>query len=326
MRFEQAWNELKSSVPKIDALFAQKCVTRAWEEIQDSRLWSFLCGETVISIPEALSAGTVTAIQGNPTIVLDVDAALQLAGLTTNQIVERTIRVGTNLYNIVAYDGVSALTVEYGYNGSTASGLSYMIYQPYILAPVDFLSWRSVIDPYSPMPIFDLTTTKEELDALDPQRGCLGQPYKLVQYRYEANLAGSNPPILDRWRYELWPHPVAFRQYPALYQKQGLSWTTGTRQPSIIGDSLIIARAKYIAYEWAEANKGRHPELKGTNWLNLRAAAQKEYEADLAQTCRQDEEIFIQNFPRSYISVAGQALGDTYWQNHAPFYGGYGWW
>lgn len=324
MLYEFAWNELKSSVPKVDALFAQKLVDRAWTEIQDSRRWSFLCGELFITAPDAISVGTVSATKGGTTIVLDGTAATALTAAiaSTNELVQRTIRIGANLYNIVAPFASPNLIVEYGYNGPTASGLSYMIYQPYFLAPADFLTWVSVIDPYSPMPSFNTTTTKEELDAIDPQRGCLGQPYKIAQYRYEANLAGSNPPLLDRYRFELWPHPIAFRQYTALYQRQFVAFSAGLRQPHVIPDSMLMARVRYYAYEWAMANKGKHPELKGTDWMALRTAVDNEYQKKLAQACRQDEEIFLQNFPRSYIAMAGQQLGETYWQNHAPFFGG----
>ncbi len=303
----------------MDALYAQKTVQRAWRDIRDSRRWSFLCSETVISVPNQINSGTVTVTQGDTNVVLDgnAQAALAAAALTTNQLVERTFRAGTNLYNIVAYAAPN-LTIAYPFNGPSAGGVSYFIYQPYILAPADFLSWVSVIDPYAPMPIFNITSTKEELDAIDPQRGCLGQPYKLSTYRYEANLAGSNPSILDRYRFELWPHGVAYRQYPAIYQKKGVDLITGESQPSIIPDELLMSRSRYFAYEWCESNKGKHPELKGTNWLNLRLDANKQYNVMLAQASRQDEEIFLQNYPRSYVSQAGYILGDQYYFNHAP--------
>jgi len=254
------------------------------------------------------------------------DAALTAVGFTTNQLVQLSIRIGTNIYNIIADGGPGFLTIEYPYNGPTASGLAYIIYQPYILAPADFLSWVSVIDPYSPTPTFNVTTTKEELDSWDPQRGAMGQPYRLAQYRYEANLAGSSPAILDRYRFELWPGPTVYRQYLALYQKKGIDLVAGQSQPSIIPDELIMSRARYFGYEWCESNKGKHPELKGTNWMNLRNETNKEYQVMLAQASRQDEEIFLQNYPRSYMSVAGWGgWGDTVaGQQHAPFYGG-GW-
>lgn len=324
MRFEQAWNELKSSIPKVDSLFAQKLVQRAWRDIRDSRRWSFLCAETSINTPDQISAGTVTVTQDSTTVVLDAAAQAALVGLTTNQLVQRTFRAGTHLYNIVGYTAPN-LTIQYPYNGPTVAGSVYFIYQPYVLAPADFLSWVSVIDPYAPLPVFSLTTTKEELDAMDPQRGCLGQPFRLSTYRYEENLPGSNPPILDRYRFELWPGPIVYRQYLAIYQKRGVDLVAGQSQPSIIPDELLMVRARYRGYEWCESNKGKHPELKGTNWINLRLDTDKQYNVMLAQASRQDEEIFIQNYPRSYVSVAGwSGYGDTVaGQAHAPYFGGY---
>ena len=326
MRFEQAWNELKSSVPKVDSLFAQKLVQRAWRDIRDSRRWSFLCAETAITVPDQINAGTATVTQGSQTVVLDAAAQAALVGLTTNQLVERTFRAGTHLYNIIAYLAPN-LTIAYPYNGPTVAGITYFIYQPYIMAPADFLSWVSVIDPFSPMPVFNTTSTKEELDAIDPQRGALGQSYRLASYRYEETLPGSNPPILDRWRFEMWPHPIVYRQYPAIYQRKGIDLVTGQSQPSIIPDELLMSRTRYLAYEWCESNKGKHPELKGTNWMNLRIDVNKQYQTMLAQASRQDEEIFIQNYPRSYMATSGWwGWGDTVaGQSHAPFYGG-GYW
>lgn len=326
MVFEQLWNELKSSVPKIDSLFAQKLVNRGWRDIRDSRRWSFLCSETVLTSPDQISDGTASVTQGSQTVVLDAGAQAALVGFTNNQLIERTFRAGpsSHLYNIIGYVAPN-LTLAYGYSGPTAAGITYFIYQPYYLAPSDFLSWTSVIDPFAPMPTFNLTTSKEELDSIDPQRGCLGQPHVLASYKYETLVTGSNPPITDRHRYEMWPHPITFRQYPALYQKKGIDLVAGQSQPSIIPDALIMARVKYRAYEWAMANKGKHPELKGVDWMTLRVASEKEYERELAKASRQDEEIFQQNFLRSYMqTTVGTGLGGTFWQNHAPIWGGGG--
>ena len=273
-----------------------------------------------------INAGTANVTQGSPIVVLDAAAQFALVGLTTNEIVQRTFRAGAgNLYNIIAY-AAPDLTVAYGYNGPTAANVVYSIYQLYYLAPADFLSWTSVINPFAPTPSFKLTVTKEELDARDPQRGWMGQPNVLAQYRYENPLPGSNPPILDRYRYEMWPAPVVFQQYPAMYQKKGLDLVNGQRQPVAIPDALVMARARFYAYVWALANKGKHVELKGTDWMQLRVSADKEYQEQLAKAQRQDEETFDQNMLRSYMetTVRRWGYGGPNDLGHAPIWGG-GW-
>src|SRR3989304_2683729 len=199
MRYESAWNELLSSVPKLDALNAQKLVNRAWSNIQHMRRWTFLKRETAIIAPDAISTGSVTVTQNSITVAADAAAAIAITAVGAD-ITTRQFRVGLGpIYNISAFVSPN-LTLDRVYGETTAAGSVYSIFRNYITAPADFLRWESVIDPifaYS----FSLDWTKEEIDRVDPQRGAVNFPFRLAAYRYIP----ATPTIAEQYKFEMGP-------------------------------------------------------------------------------------------------------------------------
>jgi hypothetical protein len=318
MTYQQAWNELMSYVPKLSPPIAQKLVQRAWRDIRDSRLWSFLVGETVIAVPVQISTGTVTTTNGLATVLGDSTATTAWSAISNAELVTRQFRSGAGpIYNIIDYT-FPLLTLDREYSETSVTGAAYSIYKCYYPPPADFSRWTSVVDPINGYQ-FGLDRTKAQLDHTDPLRGAIGQPLVIASYKYDTD----DP---AQWLYELYPHPVVQQSYPALYQKKGVDFSSPTSTfNAMIPDSVVEARSRWRAYEWAMANSAAHPELRGVNWAQLRGMVDEEYQKDLARAQLKDEDIFSQNFIEMYTHSRWSriAYDGSYAYNHAPLIGWY---
>jgi hypothetical protein len=317
VNFQQAWNELMSFVPKLSPPFAQKCVQRAWHDIRESRMWSFLVSETVIAVPAQISTGTVTVTNGSDVVLGDATADAAWSAVLSSEFITRQFRSGAGpIYNIVSYTSPN-ITLDRAFAETTVAGAVYSIYKCYYPPPDDFLRWTSVVDPINGYQ-FGLDKTKAHLDLVDPLRGAIGEPLVIASYKFDESESPNGR------LYELYPHPIVQISYPALYQKAGTAFTSNTAAlPEGISDELLMSRARYFAYEWAMANGAAHDELRGVNWLALRQSVLEDYRKDLFNAQKQDEEIFQQNWVEPYTHNRWNriAYDGTWAYNHAPFLG-----
>lgn len=307
MPFIDYYSDLMGFVPKLSVELAKKLVNRARADIYGSRLWSFLIVESQLTAPALVNAGSATFTQYSTTVIGDAVASAAWTGLFQPVITLRQIRAGGGpIYSITAADftdpAAVVLTIDRPYQESTAL-TQYSIYRCYYTpldanqAPTaDFLKWVSIFDPINGYAL-KLNYTQSWLNRVDPLRGDVGQPYRVVSYKTINDTNGD--PI---HYYELWPHPTFQIGYRAFYQRGGLDFRlTSDALPSELPTELLEVRARYRAYEWAEANKGTHPELQKTNWMAMRQALmnprdQASYPALLAQAKKEDEERFQVNF------------------------------
>lgn len=292
MNYNDFANELVGYVNKLPFLLAQRHVNRAWREIRDSRLWTFLLSESLIIIPAAVSAGTVNLVQFATTVTLDAAAQAAVAGLANPIITLRQFRVTGGagvIYNITGYDpGTGIMTLDKQVTDATNAAQGYQIYQCYFPAPSsDFLRWVSIYNPYQGYWL-KLHYTRREFDMRDPQRASFGSPYYCSAYKFDAN----NVPM-----FELWPHQTAQMTLQTILQRRGTDFATPTEAPpAVISDELLSAKSRVKAYEWAIANTGTFPELRGIDWRFLMAQAMGEYKAELNRIKKADEETFLQNY------------------------------
>lgn len=317
MAFIDYTNELTGWIPKFSIELARNVVNRAWRDIQESRPWSFLCYEDILQAPKLVNAGTVTLAQYSAIVTPDATAKAAWAALANPLISQRQFRLASGpIYNIVGYNPVSgAITLDRQYQEAGGAGKQYIMYRCYYPAPVkDFLRWVTVLDPTNGYWL-KLHWTKKELDRLDPQRGNIGQPTRIASYK------GDNNPASATYQYplyELWAHPNTQVSYTCLYQRRGLQFVNpGDSLPPAIQDDVLLWRAKMEAYEWAEANKGRFPELRGSDWRFLHDTAASHFKEELFKAQKQDEETFLQQFlcPPDSDAFLGP-VDSAYMQSH----------
>jgi len=321
MPLDQFAQELIGLYPGLSLLPARILVNRAWQDIRDEGLWSWLTAEDAVVAPAAVTAGTVTTTLGSPLVVGDVNATAAWTPLALANPplafptlgVGRQFRVGAGqpIYNIIAYNGTNTITLDRNYTeaANVGAGQTYQIYKVYYAVPqfngvTDFLRYFSITNvnyAYSIVGKF-LSFNREQLDRMDPQRGSFGDAYILGSYKVDPTT--FNPV------HELWPGPTDGSTYMRIYQRRGQPMTPAGVTPVVdipptLSPSLLMSRAEYQTSLWAMKNVNRYPDLKGVNWFQVRKDALAQYTVELVKQRRQDMEIF----KNTWILPKGQYLG-----------------
>ena len=300
MPFADYWSEVVGTIPKIDPLFAQKIVNRAWDSLKDERLWSFLRGVGILQAPQIIATGTVSVTQFSAIVTLNATANAALNNLTNPLIGQRQIRVGLGggpVYNILSYsNNLAQITLDRPYQEATQTGSPYQVYRCYFSPAdqtgtytTDFRMWTVLLNPIDGYAIVgeNLRLTRQEIDARDPTRGAQDLAYTMAAYSVDAN----GMPI-----HEMWPHPTSQRTYVGLYRKRGQLLSNSVDLPASFPRRALVERSLQLGCDWAIANAGRFAELKGVNWALLKAESKREAEKFLQQARLADDDLMTENF------------------------------
>ena len=170
--------------PKADVNLARVWVRNAFRELAERRPWSWLIRRGQFLIPTAYTTGTVSVTRDSNTV--------NGSGVVwTSAMVGRQFRVGNGpLYTIKDLLSSTCLLLTDNYGGSTESGVTYSIYQAYVTAPNDFLTFVTVTYPSKRWKL--LTNIQQaELDRSDPDRENAGDPYLLASRDYTVTRTGT---------------------------------------------------------------------------------------------------------------------------------------
>lgn len=300
--FQSYSSELLAEIPELGMLLAQRFVNRAWRDIRESKLWSWLLTEGVFTAPNLINAGTVTVTQYSNTVTLDATANAALNNLTNPLVTSRQFRgPGSNggVYSIAAYDnGASIITLDRIYQEQSMSGGSYQVYQCYYRPAdangnfiSDFLEIQAMKNPDLGYNIDRkaLRFSQAQINALDPYRADQGYAFFVSPYKFDT---ANNVMI-----YELWPHPVYQSGYVWTGRRRGTDFSLPT--DAVPGTFLyhpLVERAKWYACMWAAKNQGRFQQLQGVDWLQTAQEGNIEYQRMLLDAKRQDDEMTADNY------------------------------
>jgi len=329
------YSELRGQVPKLPISFAPTLINRAWREIRERNLWSFNLFESSWISPPPLTTGTVACTQGlatmtfDPVVAVPAIAAWQAANPYV-LITQTQIRTGTaggvgGIYNLIAYNpvlGVATLDRIYADPSSTAA--SFTLFQNYYPAPYkDHRYWLSVRNPTMFLDL-ELDMTRAWVDERDPQRTWYQFPTHVIPWGLDNRGAGTpnQSATYGFPLFELWGVPIS----PFVYQCYGLRSGTDLVAPTDtlpfqVGEDCVIARAKYYAYEWAEANKGMSPRSTGPDFRFLMGETMDDYRKLLTMYRLRDKDYIDNWFSCKGPSLASRAYG--YYSTIAGFAGPY---
>lgn len=295
--------ETKSWFPGIEPLALPPFVRRAFLDIRDARKWSFLMVQGQMFVPGQITAGTVTTTQFNNQIIFDATAApalnaVALAAPPQPVLTQRQFRLtGGPIYNIVAWAmdtpsaGLGTATLDRPFAESSVSGLSYMVYLPYVPTPrADFVKFLSIADPINDYRIRrrNLYRSTAEIDRRDPNRQAFSIPIWSASHDYATLPSGIVVP-----RYEWWPHGVQEINYNVAYQVRG-TYADTDPLPLQVSDATIIARARYYCYQFQITQPNVPKEMIGALSQAGRTVS-AEYADLLQKDKRQDDEIAEQD-------------------------------
>ena len=315
--YTRLWNHVAGWVPAVGPTQSQEFVKRAWEVILESKdVWSFLTKETFLTVPDAVTAGTVSVVQDSTAVTADATAktALDLVGQTALKLRQFVAGQGP-FYDISAYDnGTGVITLDRNYYEETNASAAYAVTAAYFTVPADFRNWITVVDKVEDFQL-DIAATREELDERDPQRSITDSPRSLVSLDYALNT------VTDTFlpRYEFYPFPQVRRQYPSLYMQKPSTLSDKQPLPGVIPERLVQIGALMLAAEWGEANRERKESLAGADWRYLRDKWGSDYDALLATAKRNDRNIYSSSFATNYLNPPLYGRGARYLQSHAPY-------
>ncbi len=320
MSYQQMVFRLVGEIPGLPFPLAQTYINQALEDIYDRIQWSFQLAESGWLTPGLQfasgnqSAGTITTVAYSDQVVGDATAsAAWLAYLTAGTlplITQFQIRSPYySLYSIVAYDGISTLTLDRPWMEPAGVGQAYMTYEAYFAAPVsDFKRFFTIRDTRDNAPIDFWTLSQTDLMVMDAQRTAFNLPAYCVPYEIDARV-GS--PTLGYPLFELWPHPLSVLPYTFAYLRRGpaLSAPTDTLSPPLT-EELVLWRAKEIAYLWKESQKGDGiARGAGADWRFLSEAAAAEYGKKFKVVSDRDRDMFELYFHRYVRGAAMSSYG-----------------
>lgn len=302
--FLDLYRELQGTFPDLPEPQAQRFINRAQRDAYDAWNWSFLAGEGSLDIPDEVTTGTVTVVQGDQTIVGDATAAAAWLALGNFiPITQRAIKIGVEFpYQIIAFDNVDTLYIDRPYVGEDASGLEYSMYRPYYTPPsTDFQRFVSVVDTVNAWNLIP-GKKKEWLDFIDPQRSTIGGPAQFISF-YMLQRAQTLPPFgalavntttESQQLFELWPAPTSASSLTTYFKKRGADLVEDTDE-SPFEDGLLIARALYHAYRFVQVNVANFSQLKGQRvaWAEIKADANNDYLYELGNAIKRDDNVLL---------------------------------
>lgn len=276
--------EQRGCVPGYSSLLARTHLNEAWRDIRNMTGWSFQHGHGGFGTPSVINGGTVTVAFGSNTVVGDATAAALWAtgSVPGSLLTQRQFRVGAGtIYNIIAYDGASTLTLDRFYFDTAAgTNLGYAIYQCYYAAPVsDFMSWEAVVDINNSIDLVASGSKKfaDFANQFDPQRQIFSNPGSLLAFGQDSRLNSST---LGFQLYELYPQPQAQYAYQTWFMRLGADLVLPTDTlPFPITEHAVKTAGRVKAYEWyllnRDKNDPRGPQSDSAIQFAMGAAAKE---------------------------------------------------
>jgi hypothetical protein len=205
------------------------------------------------------------------------------------------------LYSVIAYQNPT-LTIDRPWTEPEGIGLTYLLYQAYYPAPVpDVKRWFVVRDTSNAANLgIPPAVSQMDLAQGDPQRTIFGLPSRVVPYKTDTRPGSATPGYM---LYELYPHPLQELPYALFLVRQGAPLVNpGDTVPYPLTEELVKTRARALAYEWKESQKGQETHRGSeANYQFLMEAAEvlyKERIQDIRKIDRNLADPFLQKVRR----------------------------
>lgn len=343
--FRDFYKSLAGDIPKLSEPKAKLIINDALRQVFDSYLWHFLIASDYIIIPAQVITGTMLMTRGSTGVTPNASAKaiLDTFGLLP-PLTDCQLRItgsgsqGSQCYEIAAYDsslGSNNLSLSKPYLGTNNPSATYSIYRAYFSPPLsadlagnpllDFVRFKVIHNRetgYFPLQ----SKSQQWVNDRDPLRNSRGDPYYYAPYRVRDRNTDSSGVITrdDTPLFEFWPHPTTYRNLFCLYQRKGLPLVNDADTlPHPITQQLLMTLSRYLAYEWADSNRGQHKELLAVNWSRKRSelmdlSNRGSYPHQLGLAIKQSREAFLaSDISNYYYQCYTGVPGGNYYQNHA---------
>src|SRR5712691_11869695 len=226
--FSDCWRTVRLYVPAAPTFLVREWVNVSWKRLARLRRWTFLRGETRLTIAAARAIGVCTVTNGSTSVTS--------AGLFVGGDAGRQFRVQSfPIYTIASVTDVNKILLDTAYGEDSSAVAVGSIFDGLATLPADFASFRLVADPYNQRRLA-YWLTEDQLNVLDPTRSVGDSGPRALVASSPSTLAAT----LGRTRYTYWPRPSAARSYPALYDKQAARLHDSSTFSGVLADAAEI--------------------------------------------------------------------------------------
>lgn len=300
--FAEMTRSLRLWVPQLPIPLAEQLIRDRYRLILERRNWSALRAEGEFILNASKSSGTVNVTNNS-------DAVVGVLTAFAPSDVGRQFKAGAGspVYTIATVTDPFHLTLDRVWGGDTSAlaPVSYTIFDGYVTAPADFMRFIVVTDPRMGWRL-RFWITQEELNSWDPQRNFFGQPYCLVDRRF--NTTGA--------QFEAWPYASSARNLPYYYIKRGDDLVDDDDIPIWpIRSDAIVSGALADLCRWPGTQDYPNPLFPR---MDVMKSFREEFEDKMLDIERQDESIYmtwLQTLPS--INYPAAQMGANYVFSHA---------
>lgn len=283
--FGQAIGEVSSWNPSCPIPIVQNIIQNAFRSYIDRRLWTGLFVKGQVVSPGYYSVGTVTLVQGSPTVI--GNSTSWTASLGGQPIIGQQLRVGftSPIYTIVGANLTASpqtLTLELPWGMPSQSSTGYFLCQYYY--PIPNVKYIAVMLNLQLMFRMQTNVTQALLDNWDASR---------LQMFYPRCFAATVPDSNGNWVGELWPVSSTPQAFPYLAYVQPPNLVNDEDNfPAFTRIDVIKARAVSDVLLYRPRNNPNYSE--GT-CIAIAQQKLKEYEMELNHASDADENRYRQD-------------------------------
>lgn len=192
--FTTLWQRLRLRASAIDALLARDYIRDAFNQLSETREWSWTMGHGTFYSPAILTPDTVSVTWGIPIVT-------STGNLFTENVIGLQIRIGGSggasfpTYTIIQYVAPNQVVIDQPWIGPSLTGQTYQVFQCYFPVPEDFQYFVSLVNTSANYRLFT-QASQAQFDSLDPQRTNTGTPYGCAFYDFTKNFIGSIGPVV----------------------------------------------------------------------------------------------------------------------------------
>jgi hypothetical protein len=227
--FGDCWRRVRLYVPAAPTFLCREWVNVAYKRMGKARHWSFLRGETRLTINAARTIPVCTVTRGSATVT---SAGLFLAGDAGRQFRVKTLPI----YTVQTFTDVNTIVLDQPYGEDTSVVAAASIFDGYATLPADFESFRLIADPYTQRRLA-YWISEDQVNVLDPTWSVSDSGARCLVARGGGS---TYTPTLGAVQYQYWPRPTAARSYPAIYNKQAALLTDTSVLRGVLADQIEV--------------------------------------------------------------------------------------
>ena len=300
-QFEDIWREVRLHSPSVPGELCQHWVRDRFHNVAYYRMWSWNMGMGQFNIPSFYNTGTVTLTADSMVVTGDATTVWDIS------MVGRQIKAKNFIFTITDVTAVNSLTIDRIWPQATIADAPYTILQAYLTVPNDFRMFYTVIDPRNNWRIWTNYTSRD-INNYDPARMSTGNPCILAAVFWSSEDFATSRPM-----YELWPHQTVKSGYPYVYYKAPPDFDETHDLPYNVHDHMLKKGALADLCKWPGTPEHPNPMFN----LNLAMVYEKEWQAELDELERNDQEIYMTTLWYHHTDMPYAPLDARFYQTHA---------